>query len=214
MKDSSSWMLNILKVDSAKSLVQSAIEHMSKAASYERGKVLKSIVLALKEHIHFAKENHLGQNTKFSDLLTGLIAKRQSVYAEAFDTFGELRELAVSVIHNEIISLAEAGKPMGEAISEVEASFAKLGLNVGGKDMDIRVSLDLLKSSCVLLSICTLPDAVDKGAKGTAVEELVRLLLDPDHGENASGHVKGLAGSHIIVNEINEPAIAVESVSS
>ena len=214
LKDSSSWMLNILKVDSAKSLVQSAIEHMSKAASYERGKVLKSIVLALKEHIHFAKENHLGQNTKFSDLLTGLIAKRQSVYAEAFDTFGELRELAVSVIHNEIISLAEAGKPMGEAISEVEASFAKLGLNVGGKDMDITVSLDLLKSSCVLLSICTLPDAVDKGAKGTAVEELVRLLLDPDHGENASGHVKGLAGSHIIVNEINEPAIAVESVSS
>ncbi|KAL7566998.1 hypothetical protein ACA910_019925 [Epithemia clementina (nom. ined.)] len=217
LESSSSWMHNVLLVDHSKSLVKSAIKHMSKAATYERGKVLKSLVFALKEHISFAEEKAIEAELSFPVFLTRLISQRPSVYAEAVDRFNDLQALTVSVMNTEIVRLASdaARTKTAELRYDEKGTNAKIWLDFGGEESEAIVSLDLLQSCCVLLSIWyeKSTEGRKNDAKGykkdaDAVEEIVKALLKP------SNHIEddttlGLAGATCI--DTDYPAVSVES---
>mmetsp|Transcript_22685 Transcript_22685/g.53527 ORF Transcript_22685/g.53527 Transcript_22685/m.53527 type:complete len:1400 (+) Transcript_22685:3-4202(+) len=209
---SSTWMANILRVKYASKLVKSSIQHLSKAATFERGKVLKSIVLALQDQLQFATDNKIDKGLSFPYLLSNLISQRQSVFAEAIDTFPDLRNLAVGVVYSEITKVGQ----ITDAPSEVfGGQRALVWLELGGTQREARVPLALLHSSCVLLSICCTGDGEDsKQKKGwpDAVKDLVKILLNPSDlsGASADGPTLGLAGARHAINA-NELAVPVES---
>ena len=210
-EDSSSWMHKVLIVEHSKSLVRSAIKHMSKAATYERGKVLKSLVFALNEYISYAEKEGLENEVRFPVLLAGLISLRPSVYAEALDRFSDLLELVVSVMHGEISRLASVTG------TQTDGAQAIIWLDVAGTEKEARVSLDLLQSCCVLLSIwdeesadTTKDDGEEKTKESDPVQDLVQALLKPNE-RSPDRETLGLAGAKYI--DTDELAVSVESVS-
>jgi hypothetical protein len=134
--------------------------------------------MALEKHIEFAETHKIEVEWNFSTLLVRLISSRPGVYAEAMDTFSDLRSLAIRVAHDEFSRCAEQearrdeGGPDGVVIVKLfPASFLKTE--------EVKLPLSLLKSISVLLSIWK--DHDDQGDKDNvgadAVNELVGSLM-------------------------------------
>ena len=209
---SSSWMRNVLLVRHAKSLIPSAIKHMSKAATYERGKVLKSLIFALRDHLSFAENASIETSIPFPIFLARLMSQRPSVYAEAIDRFADLQELTVNVLHAEISRLASDSTQ-----SEREGAHARIWLEFNGTKNDALVSLYLLQSCCILLSVWREKPTDNPNSLGVdikkcseAVKDMTGALLKPS--SDMSGDVTwGLAGA--TNSATSEIAVSVESVS-
>lgn len=211
---SSSWMLNILRVEHATSLVDKAIKHMSTAAAFERGTVLCSLIMALEKHIAFAKTHQIKvETTSFSRLLVKLISNRQSVYAETMDTFTELRSTAIRVTHEEFVRCGKNQLDETETAGVVEM---KLFPSSFLQTEEVKLPLFLLQSISVLLSIWkdhTNGEGRDETASG-AVDDLVGSLMRSSEEEGTElreDDSVGLAGAKMA--DSSSAAVTIESVS-
>ena len=171
--------------------------------------------MALEKHIEFAETHNIEVEWDFSTLLVRLISSRPGVYAEAMDTFSDLRSLAIRVAHDEFSRCAkqdargDEGGPDGVVIVKLfPTSFLKTE--------EVKLSLSLLKSISVLLSIWK--DHDDQGDKDTtgagAVNELVGSLMRSSTEEGSEvleNYSVGLASA--VMADSSLKAVSVESVS-
>ena len=235
---SKSWMLRILDVDFAHELVADVIKymvslsffssglgaysfvenlinlfHQSTAATFERGRALRSLIMALEKHLSFAETKSIAIDLRFPDLVAELVSTRPSVFADALDSFPDLRSLVCRVIHGEFLLHAKAsGSADGDNGSFKHEDLVLLR-RVGAVDgsSEMHLPLRVLSSISVLLSVWQ--DEVENDADTKhAVQELVDSILLSDtkrEEENALGG--GLASAVFLDSKL--PAVSVESVS-
>jgi hypothetical protein len=205
----------------------------SRAATFERGKTLRSLVLALERHMTFAREEKIPGTWDFPSMLIGLISTRPTVFAAAMGTFPDLRSRAIRVVHDEFDMYIQ--NSLKKTAVDVVAAIAITLRHSPSPDsestlVEVTVPLALLQSASVLLSIwlgddevvyAEVVDAVSKSktngkADGAAVADLVRMLMRPQEFENDVESEKaelldGLASARIAGSGKN--AVPVESVS-
>jgi hypothetical protein len=187
----------------------------STAATFERGKVLCSLLMALEKHIGFAERHKIEVEWNFSTLLVRLISSRPGVYAEAMDTFSDLRSLAIRVAHDEFSRCAKQEATEDEGGSD-GVVIVKLFPTSFLMTEEVKLPLSLLKSISVLLSIWK--DHDDQGDKDTAgagaVNELVGSLMRSSTEEGSGvleSNTVGLASA--VMADSSLKAVSVESVS-
>lgn len=213
---SSSWMLNILRLKHAKLLVADAIKHMSTAIGFERGSVLKNILMALNELIAYAKDNEIKGDWNFASVLIGLLSSRPSVCAEALDRFVDVRRLGIRTVHEEFQKKHESNPPTTQA---VEITLCRKD---GGEKVEL--SLFLLQAAAVLLSIWreetngatltaendTERESKDRQEIDSFIKSLADMLLRPIDGKKSDDDdVGGLATAKMA--ETGMMAVSIES---
>jgi integrator complex subunit 1 len=205
----SAWMVNILQVKHARAVVPIAMSRMSTAAKYERGRVLKSIVMALQAHTTFAEAHDIAVGHHFPVLLSLLVSQRPNVYAEAIDSFPDFRSLVIRVISDEL----GVGRDQSN-VGEVGTSYVQIKLKREDDRVEEKtVPAALLQTTCILLSVWSGSGQGD-GKDGKLIEELVdMLMLKTDDNISSSSSAKcsfGLASAVFVVN--NDMAMTVDSV--
>lgn len=215
-----SWMQNILQLEHAKWLVGDAIKHMSTAICFERGSVLRNILLALDDLIAFANENEVEGDLDFAAVFIGLISSRPSVCAEALDRFVDLRTLGVRTVY------LEFEKCIMDSSRTDPASGVLITLYPPSKEKEATLSLSLLQGASVLLSIWTEGEGanVDESNGGQSdmdvedeatsfMSNLSNMLLQPiESNENSDvekNTEKGLASAKMV--QSGASAVSVES---
>ena len=204
---SSSWMLNITKVNYASAVVSTVMSHLAAAAKYERGKVLKSIVVALQAHTAFAQRNGIPVAQSFALLLSLLVSQRPNVYAEAIDAFPDFRSLVVKVIYDEVL-----GEKLHHDIEESELiNFVSIKLRKrDGKVEEKLLPVSLLETTCIVLSIWSGVSA-SKDDDALHIEALVNALMLPSDEKDKSKTSVGLASATNA--STSSVAVTVDSVS-
>ena len=206
----SRWMLNITSVEYAKSVVPIAMARLATAAKYERGRVLKSIVVALQAQISFAEANGIPIEQKFPLLLSLLVSQRPNVYAEAINAFSDFRTLIIKVIYDEF-----HGKSNGPTICDPEQnSSVSLTLRKAGGIVEEKlVPASLLQTTCILLSVWS--DEKEKDKENMKyIESLVDALMLPAEAMKGDLQSRNNAGLASAINvETKELAMTVDSVS-
>jgi hypothetical protein len=172
--------------------------------------------MALEKHIAFAETHEIEVEWIFSSLLVHLISSRPSVYAEAMDSFSDLRSLAIRVAHDAFVRCGKSqsigdGTETGSVVVVVKpfpSSFLQT--------QQLKLPLALLQSISVLLSIWK--DEKDVGARDNsasgAINDLVGSLMRSSAEEGTEVQEDssiGLAGAKI--EDSNSAAVTVESVS-
>jgi integrator complex subunit 1 len=205
---SSAWMMNIFHVEHAQAIVPIAISHLTSASKYERGKVLKSLVMALHAHISFALERNIPVARTFPLLLSLLVSQRPNVFAEAIDTFSDFRSLVVKVIHDELIK-NEASAHFDEAHRD---NYVSIKLRKGFDKIENKVlPMSLLETTCIVLSVWS-GDSYGNDEEAVHVKSLVDVLMLPSDGNIVtSDDVVGLASA--INMNTKTAAMTVDSVS-
>lgn len=205
----SAWMLNIIQVEFARAVVPIAMSRLATAANYERGKVLKSIVVALQSHTSFAKENGIEVAHRFPLLLSLLVSQRPNVYAEAITAFPDFRSLVIKVIYDEI-----RGDQMEDIKEQDRSSAVSIKLRKDGNVTEEKLLPEsLLETTCILLSVWSGgEDAKDEDT--LRIESLVDALMLPAEESGVVGQDKknavGLASATNA--ETNSVAMTVDSV--
>ena len=185
------------------------------ALSFERGSVLRNILLALNTFISYAKDNEIKGDWNFASVFIGLMSSRPSVCAEALDRFTDVRTLGIRTVYEEFQKKHEHPS-MEQAVS--------ITLCRANGDDDVILSLPLLQAASVLLSIwreenganSTLENGTgivsDSSSADACVESLAHMLLHPiDKKESDGAPHSGLATAKIFGSE--KSAVSVESVS-
>jgi integrator complex subunit 1 len=203
----SAWMTNILLVQHAKEVVPNAIKYMSTAAKFERGRVLRSLVLALQKHLSFAAENSVEVSLRFPDLLTQLISQRPSVYAEAIDRFPDFRSVVIVIIHTEFSRYAESGDDCTETSGGREV-IMKLRWS-SQEEKEVGLPLALLQSTCALLSIWTTLKTGNADDSNLIQTLVVALMRSSEEEINIDSASTGLSSAKMTVS--GQVAVTVES---
>jgi hypothetical protein len=171
--------------------------------------------MALEKHIAFAETHRIEVKWKYSTLLVRLISSRPGVYAEAMDTFSDLRSLAIRVAHDEFARCAKE-EASEDGVGSDGVVIVKLFPTSFLKTEEVELPLSLLQSISVLLSIWK--DQDDQGDRDTAgegaVNELVDSLMRSNGEEGSEGGEStsvGLASARMADSSI--AAVSVESVS-
>jgi integrator complex subunit 1 len=217
------WMIKVLHVQHATSVMSDAIKYIYRAASFERGKTLRFHVLALEQLTEFAKEKGIPGNWDFPSMLINLISKRPTILAETMSSFPDLRSTAIRIVHDEFSAYVAKSPRNGELKEE---AMVEINLYCGAvmpddsncRAVEATLPLSLLESSCVLLSIWLDDDkeGSEKGSENQKARDLVRMLMRP-HETGASeasvvdDSVGGLASTRIAGS--GKSAVPVESVS-
>ena len=230
-----SWMIKMLDVKHSASIVSHAIKYIvsplnwlrlifvrvltffcwkALAASFERERTLRFIVLALERLTTFATEKEVAGKWHFPSMLIELISKRPNVFAATMGSFPDLRSLAIRIVHHEFTSYkkcsAEDKKEDTESAVEITLCCEPLSGDKQCRSVEAVLSLSLLKCSCVLLSIWLEGDNDDEDSK--LVRDLVKVLMRPQEVEASDATIEGLASAKILAS--GQSAIPVESVSS
>jgi integrator complex subunit 1 len=213
------WMINLLHVQHSSLVVGGAIRYMSRAASFERGRVLRFLILALEKLTKYATNEKILDGYQFPSVLVDLVSSRPMVFASTMGSFPDLRSLAIGVVNGEFRKYTGFGKD--EKVDAVSTETMKDACDIvlccrpSGDDCDeatkVRLPLALLESSCVLLSIWL--ENAKAAEDSRAVESLVRMLMRTN-GSDGSGDdddVNGLASARLSAS--GKSAIPVESVS-
>jgi hypothetical protein len=162
--------------------------------------------MALEKNIVFAQERKIEIGRSFASLVVELISRRPNVFADALDSFSELRSLAVRFVHDEFVRCATADVGEDDGVVTVEITLYH-GTVANWKT--VVLPLAIVRSTSVLLSIWKdeyrnhEPDATN------AVDSLVSSIMRTDRGEN--GTVAGLADSNAVSEQSD--AVSVELVS-
>eukprot|EP00980_Cylindrotheca_fusiformis_P019890 scaffold7000_cov132-Cylindrotheca_fusiformis.AAC.3 len=210
------WMIKMLYVRHARSIMSDAIKYIHRAASFERGKTLRFHVLALEQLTTFAKENSVGGNWDFPLMLIDLISKRPTVLAATMSSFPDLRSMAIRIVHEEFNSYVALSPKNGKLKEETTVQIKLLcGISIPDDSncQAVHVSLpwSLLESACVLLSIWL--DDDEKGSENKKARDLVRMLMrQQDNGGSESSDsddVDGLASARLAGSE--NSVVPVES---
>lgn len=195
--------MNLLRLRRSLTLVV-----QSKAATFERGRVLNSLVLALEKHIEFAENKGREVVSRFPDLLFDLIAGRPSIFAETIEAFHDLRSLVVRIVYKEFERYSKKGKGAenGGAVNQVRLRL---------KESDFIIPSTLLQSITILLSVWN-DTGVQKDDEESrnAMEKLVDGLLKADsEGQDTSseGTETGLTSASMV--DSGTLAVSVELVS-
>ena len=218
-KSNCGWMLNLLNLKHTTSILPGAIRRLSQAASFERGRVLRFLVLALDNLSEVATEKNLMEGYRFSSTLIDLISSRPTIFASTMVLFPDLRSLATRLVNSEFeLHLSDSFRndiTTFGASSEVKKQ-CHIVLCCGptgqsaSQPINVVLPAALIESSCVLLSIWSKED------DGNAIDGLVRMLMRGDErvsdGDIESEQTgKGLASATL--SSTGQPAIPVESVS-
>lgn len=209
-----SWMVTLLSLQHTKSIVGDAIKHFSRAASFERGRVLRFLILALERLAKYAEKQGISTGFSFPSLLIDLISSRPTVFAATMGSFHDLRSLAIAVVHGEFQKYSTPPEVENlndsQRLCEVVLSCQPPGFE-DNSPLKVTLPLSLLESSCVLLSIW---HESSKDASGNnAVAGLVRMLMrSTATGSNSSEESLGLASAKLTAS--TRAAIPVESVST
>ena len=220
----SSWMTNILKVDHVDAIIGDAIKQMSRAASFERGETLRSLILSLEGHMAFAKEKGIPGTYDFPSMFIGLLSSRPAVFAETMGAFPDLRYLAIRVVRNEfdLYVNMSTDRDLMDIDSAVVISLGQHEKSESDdRAMDVKLPLSLLQSACVLLSIWREEEESEQDTTqlckrhseeaANAVDDLVSMLLrdgGDDNGEEPTAG-QGLSSAHIA--DSGNIAVQVES---
>lgn len=170
----------------------------SLAATFERGGVLKSLVLALEAYLLHAGSKGMECEVNFPDLLIGLVSNRPGVLAETMSCFSELRSLVVRVVRAEYGMTGEPSNGENSASDTVRLRLRKV---LSSEHDVVHIRLALLLSTCVLLSIW------EDAEQSLSIDELVDALLRSKVDEDED---IGLANATIVDSCL--PALTVESV--
>ena len=184
----------------------------TRAASFERGRTLRFIVLALERLTKAAAEKNLPGEWDFSSMLVELISNRPTVFGATMSSFSDLGALAISLVHGELKHRINESDAMEiDSGSEVEILLCNADK---GEGVSATLPLPLLQCSCVLLSIWSVGDN-GSGERSDAVDDLVRMLMKPqgteDDDSRQSIKSSGLASARFAGS--GKSAIPVESVS-
>lgn len=216
-----SWMVTMMNVQYSASIIGSGIRHLSRAASFERGRVLRYLIIALDKLTKHASEELL-DGFHFPSVLIDLISNRPSVFASTMGSFPDLRSLAISVVHDEFVNYTDSHSEGGSNGRSVNIKNAcdivlsdRASINKTERPKKVVLPLALLESSCVILSIWL--ENTNSVQDGEAVENLVKLLMKTGETEGSSNIsseeiASGLASATLSVS--GKSAIPVESVSA
>ncbi|KAL3939586.1 MAG: hypothetical protein SGBAC_005714 [Bacillariaceae sp.] len=213
-----SWMVKMTSVEYATSFMGDAIHFLYRAASYERGSILRFHVLALEHLTRFAKNKQIDGDWDFAAMLVKLISSRPTVLAASMSSFPDLRSTAIRIVHNEFN--AHVNSPsMTDTERDDSNVEIKLHCGTAAADgtskgvVDAVLPRTLLESSCVLLSIWL--DDQKETDENRAVRELVKMLMEPREGvsesESLDDHLDGLASARAA--DTGKSVVPVESVS-
>lgn len=217
-KSNCGWMLNILNLKFASSVMPGAIRHLSRAASFERGRVLRFLILALEKLTEVANSQRLIENFRFSLTLVHLISNRPTVFASTMGTFSDLRSLAIKLVENEfqiqVLRTVNEDTVRMDSVAVDQTATCQIQLCRGPRNsaldgpIMVKLPISLLESACVLLSIWN-ADTDDNG-----IESLVRMLmrLDDDGSNCYSGDTQEIGLASATVLSTGKPAMPVESV--
>ncbi len=216
------WMVNLLNVQHASIIVGDAILHLARAASFERGRVLRYLILALNTLTMYVGAEKLSGGIHFPAVLVSLISSRPTVFASTMATFPDLRSLAIRVVNDEFMQYIEVvpGEVTSVGIAEGMKNACDIilcckALNDESQEATkVRLPLSLLESSCVLLSIWLEDSTEAKDSR--AVQSLVKMLMrttdsNENTGECEDEFLSGLASAKL--SATGKSAIPVESVS-
>jgi integrator complex subunit 1 len=210
------WTARMLEVEFAETLAADAIEHLAKAATFERGGVLRTLVVALENHLSFAEFKSIDTTRRFPDLVVELISGRPNVFAEAMDSFAELRSLIIRVVHEEFTRHVE-GDADGDEFVPGEAVILKVRRKCGTSTAETKLPMSLLKSTSVILSIWKDEASNSEQPVSGEINELVDALLEKETEEvddNQEERKVGLADA-VMSGSIGTDgtAVSVEVVS-
>jgi len=180
------------------------------AASCDRGRVLRSLVMALEEHLEFAVSKSIETGLKFPVMIVELVSSRPTVFADAMESFPDLRSLVIHAVHSEFVRHAKAGAKDKEAKVK-DAVILKPRNTISGEKSAIHLPLSVLLSISVVLS--TWRDSMDDRESAIAVDSLVDALMrnDTKDNEDDCGDA-GLASA--VIADSNLVAVSLESVSA
>ena len=185
----------------------------STAIGFERGSVLRNILMALNELIAYAKANEIQGDWNFAAVFIGLLSSRPSVCAEALDRFVDVRTLGIRTVFEEFQKkLDNPATTQAVAITLCRTS---------GEE-EVILSLCLLQAAAVLLSIwrekngASSNGAERESANGGSADSLVKsladMLLRPIDGKESEVDPRsGLATAKMA--DTGKSAVSVESVS-
>eukprot|EP00934_Nitzschia_sp_Nitz4_P006870 Nitzschia sp. Nitz4//scaffold142_size57810//11162//17644//NITZ4_006492-RA/size57810-augustus-gene-0.32-mRNA-1//-1//CDS//3329536379//6860//frame0 len=196
------WMVITMKLPHSKSILPDVLRHFSRAATFERGRVLRYLILALHKLAAFPMDTDVS-GFDFPTLLVDLISSRPTVFASTMDLFADLRDLALDVVHGEFVKeKVEAQDACDLILCCKPPGFEE------GEALKVSLPLALLESACVLLSISQ-DDAEANGGK-SAVVGLVRMLMKTAN-EDKSCEEKPLGLASAKFASTGNDAIPVES---
>lgn len=207
----SSWALEMLKLPLIKEVLESCISNMSRAASFERGQVLRELLLSLSEYFDFARSAGIPLHTEFSTLLIGFISSRQDVYSHDLKKFKDLLSLAVKTVSNEFLK-AVGGHTFPSDVN----NFVEFNIRSGpsSEPKVIRIPFALLQGVIVVLSVWHPSADTDSRKDGmcTVFDALLCGSSDPNIQVGVpENQTTGLSTG--IFPETNSEAISVAMVS-
>ena len=180
------------------------------AAAFERGNVLRSLIVALERTIQFAAAKKVEVEWRFPSLLVHLISRRPSVYAEAIDAFLDLRTLAVNVVHDEFARFASTAHQTTD--DETEAKIqVNLHKNPFAESGTVRLPLSVMRSTAVLLSTWKDEYSNDEKELSSLVSKLVGALMRTKESPSDAVNDSGL--SDVANKSEDSNAVPVELVS-
>jgi integrator complex subunit 1 len=212
------WIMNMIHVPHAISILADAVQHLETAASFERGSNLRFLVLALHKINTFALDNALAGDWNFASMVVALISRRPTVFAAALSSFSDLCSLAIHAVLDEFKFYIE--KSRDDEISQtrfmVQISLFRIPFEVKGvegRHTKTVLPLALLQSSCVLLSIWS--GDSQNATDITLIEGLLKMLMEArgsssiDDDEEVVDEIGGLASAIFVDSQ--KSAISVES---
>lgn len=192
------------------------LSFQSAAIVFERGLVLRNLLMALGDLITFAQKNDIQGDWDFASVFIGLTSSRPSVCAEALDRFADLRTLGVRTVYQQFQKCIKDSS----RISPAHGVVITLCQISGGKQAVL--SLPLLQAAAVLLSIWKekngatskhgkVSDPADEIEAAGYVSHLANMLLHPIESQGSGGGGGGLSSAKMLESE--KSAVSVESVS-
>ena len=166
-------------------------------------------MLALEQSILFADERKIEVGQSFTSLLVDLVSRRPNVFAEALDTFGDLRSLTVQVVYGEFARLAKACTNGVDAERAVDIRLYQSSKSISDATT-AKIPLPLVRSVSVLLSMWKDEYRTHELESSVAVDSLVSSLMCADPAEK-----DGKEEIHVSPKKLSEQskAVPVESVS-
>jgi hypothetical protein len=211
----STGLLRLLQVPHSAAIVSDAIKCISQGLAYERGKVLRALVIALNHFISFAAETNIAGSWNFASTLCDAISNRHNVCSEAMDRFPDFRSLAIKVVHDKFQECIHVQADTDHSDSE-NLVLIQLCQSIESDDTvrkKVVMPLALLQSVCVLLS--TWKDLEDQHVNPSskkAIQTLADALMYPyDHQETEVEQLDGVVGATLMNS--GERAVTVEQVS-
>jgi hypothetical protein len=178
----------------------------SVAATFERGRVLQALLLALERHFQFTVDNQVTIDVSFADRLFYLVSSRPGICAEAMDTFMDLWGMVTRVAALEFSCCVDASLRTRSALSRVDVIVTLANIE---RNVRVKMSIAMLQSICVCLSVWK--DHVSHMSSELLAN--LNCLADALLISDVKNHDEtGLCSARLL--EDDSYAVTVESVSS